>query len=210
MKTIETERLLLEPLDEDRLEEFVALTADAQSMRYWRPLGTFSRQQAEERSGRALARTRERGFGRRWIVLKDTGAGIGFTETSSGEGYEEVAPDDVELGSDATPSAWGNGYATEAGQAARTRPSSASGCKPSSRCTTTKPGVRADHGEARHGHERDLVDHTGGRTACIGLTRERWEHLRVSGATILHPTASVSPKLVRVGGDFAPNVSTMP
>ena len=208
MKTIETERLLLEPLDEDRLEEFVALTADAQSMRYWRPLGTFSREQAEERFERALARTRERGFGRRWIVLKDTGAGIGFTETKLlGEGYEEVEPDDVELGWMLTPSAWGNGYATEAGQAARDEAFERIGLQavialhhpenPASGRIMEKLGME---------HERDLVDHTGWPYRLYRLTRERWEHLRVTGATILHPTASVSPKLVRVGGDSAPNV----
>jgi RimJ/RimL family protein N-acetyltransferase len=208
VKTIETERLLLEPLDEDRLEEFVALTADAQSMRYWRPLGTFSRQQAEERFGRALARTRERGFGRRWIVLKDTGAGIGFTETKLlGEGYEEVAPDDVELGWMLTASAWGNGYATEAGQAARDEAFERIGLQavialhhpenPASGRIMEKLGME---------YERDLVDHTGWPYRLYRLTRERWEHLRVTGATILHPTASVSPKLVRVGGDSAPNV----
>ena len=208
MRVIETERLLLEPLDEDRLEEFVALTADARSMRYWRPLGTFSREQAEERFGRALARTRERGFGRRWIVLKDTGAGIGFTETKLlGEGYAEVAPDDVELGWMLTPSAWGNGYATEAGQAARDEAFERIGLQavialhhpenPASGRIMEKLGME---------HERDLVDQTGWPYRLYRLRRERWEQLRASGATILHPTASVSPKLVRVGGDSAPNV----
>ena len=178
MKTIETERLLLEPLEEDRLEEFVALTADAQSMRYWRPLGTFSREQAEERFERALARTRERGFGRRWIVLKDTGAGIGFTETKLlGEGYEEVEPFER--------------IGLQAVIALHHPENQASGR------IMEKLGME---------HERDLVDHTGWPYRLYRLTREHWEHLRVSGATILHPAASVSPKLVRVGGDSAPNV----
>ena len=126
MKTIETERLLLQPLGEARLEEYVALTADPQAMRYWSPLGTFSREQAEERFERALARTRLLGFGRRWIVLKETGAGIGFTEMQLlGEGYD-VSAEDVELGWVLTPPEWGKGMRLRQGGRYGTRPSSAS------------------------------------------------------------------------------------
>jgi len=39
---IETERLLLEPLDASRLEYFVALTAHPDTMRYWGPSGPFT------------------------------------------------------------------------------------------------------------------------------------------------------------------------
>ncbi len=40
MDVIETKRLLLEPLDVSRVEEFVALSADAEVMRYWGPEGS--------------------------------------------------------------------------------------------------------------------------------------------------------------------------
>ena len=48
---IETERLFLEPVDASRLDEFVALTADADTMRYWGPGGAFSSDDAERNFG---------------------------------------------------------------------------------------------------------------------------------------------------------------
>jgi len=62
----------------------------------------------------------EHGFGRRWIVNKESGAGLGFTETKYiGESCEAVSPDEVETGWMLTPSAGGHGCATEAGAAVR-------------------------------------------------------------------------------------------
>jgi len=120
VNVLETERLRLEPVDESRLEEFVALTGDPQTMRYWSPIGAFSRGEAECRFGRALTRTRELGFGRRWIVVKATGSGIGFTEIKSfGSSCADVSPDEIEIGWMLAPSQWGRGYGTEAGRAAR-------------------------------------------------------------------------------------------
>jgi RimJ/RimL family protein N-acetyltransferase len=210
MNTIETGRLLLEPLAEDHLEEYVSLTADARTMRYWSPLGAFSRKQAEERFGRALARTKELGFGRRWIVLKQTGAGVGFTETQLlGDGYDGAAPDDVELGWALTPTAWGNGYATEAGCAVRDEAFERLGL----------PSVIALHHPDNPASGRIMeklgllfqaegVDGHGWPYRLYRLTRPRWEQLlgRGRGATNLLPTASISPKLVRMGGDSVPNV----
>lgn len=109
---IETGRLRLEPLDESRLEDFVALTSDPEVMRWWAPSGAFTRDEAERNFAASLARLRELGFGRRWIVLAETGAGIGFTETKPWR-------DEIELGWMLTRSARGHGYATEAGRAIR-------------------------------------------------------------------------------------------
>ena len=111
MDVIETDRLRLEPLDESRLEEFVSLTADPEVMRWWAPGGAFTREEADRDFAASLAQLHEVGFGRRWIVLK-TGSGIGFTETKPWR-------DEIELGWMVTPSMWGHGYATEAGQAIR-------------------------------------------------------------------------------------------
>jgi RimJ/RimL family protein N-acetyltransferase len=120
MDVIETERLLLEPLDVSRLEEFVALTADPDSMRYWSPGGPFTRDVAEPNFAASLARVREHGFGRRWIVAKENGAGLGFTDTKYfGQSCDDVSPDEVEIGWMLAPAAWGQGYATEAGSAVR-------------------------------------------------------------------------------------------
>ena len=91
MDVIETERLLLEPLDIARLEDFVALTADPDTMRYWAPGGPFRRDVAERNFAASLARVREHGFGRRWIVAKENGAGLGFTDTKYfGESCDDV------------------------------------------------------------------------------------------------------------------------
>jgi RimJ/RimL family protein N-acetyltransferase len=120
VNVIQTERLLLEPLDRSRLEEFVALTADPHAMRYWALGGPFARDVAERNFAASLGRVREHGFGRRWIVEKATGTGLGFTETKSfGQSCDDVSPDEIEIGWMLTPSVWGHGYATEAGSAVR-------------------------------------------------------------------------------------------
>jgi hypothetical protein len=56
---IQTERLLLEPLDGSRLEEFIVLTADPDTMRYWDPRGPYGRDAAERNFAASLARLRE-------------------------------------------------------------------------------------------------------------------------------------------------------
>jgi RimJ/RimL family protein N-acetyltransferase len=75
---------------------------------------------AERSFAAALERVEEHGFGRRWIVDKESGAGLGFTETKYfGESCDEVSPGEVEIGWMLTRAAWGHGYATEAGAAVR-------------------------------------------------------------------------------------------
>jgi RimJ/RimL family protein N-acetyltransferase len=117
---IETERLLLEPLDRSRLEDFVALTGDPMTMRYWWPGGAFNCDLAERNFAASLARLAEHDFGRRWIVNKEDGVGLGFTETKHfGEGFDDISPTEVEIGWMLSPRFWGRGYATEAGAAIR-------------------------------------------------------------------------------------------
>jgi RimJ/RimL family protein N-acetyltransferase len=120
MNVIETKRLVLEPLEQRRRDEFIALTADPETMRYWHPHGAYSADVAGRHFAASLANLEERGFGKRSVVSKETGRWIGFVDTTYvGPGCGDVPATDVEIGWMLTPSAWGHGYATEAGRAIR-------------------------------------------------------------------------------------------
>jgi ribosomal-protein-alanine N-acetyltransferase len=177
VNVLETERLRFEPLCEERL---VALTADPETMRYWWPHGPFSRDVSRRNFEASLARIREHGFGRRWIVAKDSGAGLGFTETKYfGSGYADVSPGEVEIGWMLTSSAWGRGYGTEAGRAIRDEAFE----------RLELDSIVAEHHpeNAASGRimerlgmvfEREVVaDDTDWPCRLYRLTRERWEEL---------------------------------
>jgi RimJ/RimL family protein N-acetyltransferase len=175
MSVLETERLLLEPLDASRLEEFVALTADPVTMRYWAP-EPFTRDFAEKNFAAALARAREHGFGRRWIVAKDGAAGLGFTETKLfGASCEGVAPDEVEIGWMLTPIAWGRGYATEAGRAVRDEAFERLGLE-SIVAVHHPENVASGRVMQKLGmaFERDVVTRNGWPYRLYRVTREQW------------------------------------
>jgi RimJ/RimL family protein N-acetyltransferase len=180
VELIETSRLRLEPLAAFRLEDFVALTSDPTTMRYWHRGGLFTRDTAERNFADALARLRDVDFGRRWIVSKETGAGLGFTETKYfGESCEDVSPDEVEIGWMITPSAWGQGYATEAGAAIRDEAFERLGLESivavhhpdntASRRVVEKLGMT---------FERDVVARDGWPYCLHRLTRDDWTGLR--------------------------------
>lgn len=177
---IETERLLLVPLDVSRLEDFVALTAAPDTMRYWAPGGAFARDVAERNFAAALARLRKHGFGRRWIVVQENGVGLGFTETKHfGRSCDGVSPDEVEIGWMLTPSAWGQGYGTEAGGAVRDEAfdrldleSIVAVHHPEN----AGPGRIMD--KLGMAFERDVVDRHGWFYRLYRLTRARWASLR--------------------------------
>jgi RimJ/RimL family protein N-acetyltransferase len=180
VNVIETERLLLESLEVSRLEEFVSLTADPDVMRYWAPDAPFTRDVAERNFAASLVHLRERGVGRLWIVAKENGAELGFTEAKYfGESCDDVSPDEVEIGWMLTPSAWGRGYGTEAGQAIRDEAFERLGLE----------SLVAEHHPENTASgrimeklgmvfERDVVDVRGWPCRLFRLTRERWEKLR--------------------------------
>lgn len=182
LDVVETDGLLLEPLSASRLEDFVALTAHPDTMRYWVPDGPFTRDRAEQNFAASLARLSEYGFGRRWIVAKANRAGLGFTETKHfGPGYEGVSPDEVEIGWMLTPSVWGQGFATEAGSAIRDEAfdrlaleSIVAGHHPENPASgriMEKLGMT---------FERDVVSKDGWPGRLFRLTREHWAALRPS------------------------------
>lgn len=176
MSVIETERLLLEPLDVSRLDEFVVLTADPDTMRFWWAGGLFTRDMAERNFAASLARIREHGFGRRWIVAKANGAGLGFTDTKYfGESCDDVSPDEVEIGWMLTPPAWGQGYATEAGSAVRDEAFDRLGLES---IVAVHHPANAASGRVLEKlgmvFERDVVARNGWPFRLYRLTREQW------------------------------------
>jgi RimJ/RimL family protein N-acetyltransferase len=180
VNVIETERLLLEPLDVSRLEDFVALTADPDTMRYWGPRGPLERGTAEQNFAASLARLREHGFGRRWIVAKENGIGLGFTDTKHfGESCEEVSPDEVEIGWMLEPAVWGLGYGTEAGSAIRDEAFERLGLES---IVAVHHPENAASGRIMEklgmAFERDLVDRRGWPYRLYRLTREQWASTR--------------------------------
>jgi ribosomal-protein-alanine N-acetyltransferase len=180
VNVIETERLLLEPLTESRLEDFVELMGLEETMRYWGTGGPYTPDVAERHFNESVARVRRFDFGKRWIVAKQTSDGLGFTETNYvGEGCGDVSPIEIEIGWMLTPSAWGHGYATEAARAIRDEaferlelesiiamhhPENAA-----SRRIMEKLGME---------FERDIVGWLGEPLRVHRLTRERWATTR--------------------------------
>jgi RimJ/RimL family protein N-acetyltransferase len=106
---IETDRLLLRPMELGDLDEFVALHADPEVTRFIRPL---DRDAAEARIRRDIEEWHERGHGLFAIVEPYSGAFLGRCGLKYWPEFEET-----ELGWALRRDAWGFGYATEAGRA---------------------------------------------------------------------------------------------
>jgi len=116
---IETERLLLRPLDAGdvdflfdiyRLPEVARWSARGEPMTH--------RDEAAERLSRWIARSEGRpGAGFFHVSVRETGAPAGLVLLISVPASEGVDRDDMEIGWHFHPDAWGHGYATEAAQA---------------------------------------------------------------------------------------------
>jgi RimJ/RimL family protein N-acetyltransferase len=180
MNVIETERLLLEPLSEERREAFVALTGDPEVMRYWGTGGPYARDDALRHFAASLGYWAERGFGKRSVIAKGTGDWLGFVDTTRlGPGCGDLSPDEVEIGWMLKRSVWGRGYATEAARAARDDAFERVGLQSVIALYHPENGASGRIIEKLGmAFERDVVGWGGEPLRVHRLTREQWERLR--------------------------------
>ncbi|WP_411083308.1 GNAT family N-acetyltransferase [Streptomyces sp. cmx-18-6] len=106
---IETERLLLRPLEVSDVDAFVELHSDPRVNRF---VGAFSRRQAQDRLAQVERQWAERGHGLCAVQLRSTGEFIGRSGLQYWQQFDEV-----ELGWTLRAEHWGRGYATEAARA---------------------------------------------------------------------------------------------
>jgi RimJ/RimL family protein N-acetyltransferase len=106
---IETDRLLLRPLDVNYLDEVIAMHAMPDVIR---TMGTFERGSIAARLERNEQEWRERGYGLVAILERATGRFLGRSGLKYWPQFGET-----EVGWVLRPDVWGRGFATEAGQA---------------------------------------------------------------------------------------------
>jgi RimJ/RimL family protein N-acetyltransferase len=112
---LRTERLLLRPVDEDDLEELLAIRNAPAVVATTSTGEALPRERMAGQLSRRCASWSEHGWGS-WLVMLD-GAAIAYVEVAPiGEG-SGVDPDAIEIGVVVHPDHWGNGFALEAGQA---------------------------------------------------------------------------------------------
>ncbi len=113
--TLTTARLLLRRWRETDREPFAALNADPRVMEYFPAV--LTRAESDRLIARIEARFDRQGYGLWALELRASGEFVGFTglEVPSFQAHFTPA---VEVGWRLARSAWGYGYATEAGQAA--------------------------------------------------------------------------------------------
>jgi RimJ/RimL family protein N-acetyltransferase len=106
---LETDRLILRPLTTADLDEVVEMHAMPEVRR---TMGTFERADAEGRLERNEREWDERGYGLVAIVERATGRFLGRSGLKYWPQFDET-----EVGWVLRPDVWGQGFATEAGQA---------------------------------------------------------------------------------------------
>lgn len=111
---IETPRLLLRPWREDDLTPFAALNADPDVMRFFEE--PLSRERSDAWARAIAAAIDDQGWGLWALERRDTGEFIGFTGLQVPR-HELPCNPCVEVGWRLARTAWGQGFATEAGRA---------------------------------------------------------------------------------------------
>jgi len=109
---LETERLIVRPLEPEDRPVFTGFTRDPEVMRYIGHGHALTREETHENLSRIVAAFGRRGFGRWALELKETGALVGYCGLSLGN--EEIG---IELAYMLARGAWGRGLALEAGRA---------------------------------------------------------------------------------------------
>jgi len=109
---IETLRLTLRPFSQDDLDEFAAINADPEAMRYIGDGKPQSREQTQVRLNGILDHYRQHGFGLFAMVDKTSGEFVGFCGLQHLDNTSEI-----EVGYRLARKFWGLGLATEAARA---------------------------------------------------------------------------------------------
>ena len=171
-----TARLVLEPWEEGRREDFARATSIPEIVRYIGSGVTWTRERADEVFDRNLGHWGEHGFGWRSAVDREAGAWLGFLGLNYvPEDAVDSSPDHVEIGWWLLPEAWGRGLATEGAVAVRDEAFERVGLERiigrynprnlASGRIMEKLGMR---------HERDSVTKDGVPVRIYALEREDW------------------------------------
>ena len=115
--SIKTARLLLRRWRDDDVEPFAAMCSDPEVMRYIGSGATRTRAQAQASIETYECEWEEKGYGLCAVELLEDGRFLGFTGLSEPIFLPDVMPA-VEIGWRFALQSWGNGYASEAAQAA--------------------------------------------------------------------------------------------
>ncbi len=115
MAELSTPRLTLRQWRSDDLEPFAALNADPEVMRFFP--AALSREESDALATRARVGIDKRGWGLWAVEVAESSAFIGFVGLAEPRFDAHFTPA-VEVGWRLARSAWGKGYATEAGRAA--------------------------------------------------------------------------------------------